>query len=628
MKYRQLITRSLITLCVLMSLSCSANNLTDNLTSKDIIDPTIISIKPWQVYVGNNEDNDSPPKVFKNKALLLQLQQPSQLPVEKNTQEHWQTLAEFSTPYLYIPVQKNRWFHSSFIVGWHHKNAQLALSLGPLYPDAEVYVNGVQLSALNTNTLARSFRRAQTRIYRLPRQKLLYSFLDFQVENQILVHLMGNKEPLMLMADQIEIDSYDSLALKAKDSDTLIKIAQGGMVALLLSFCLFSVFMRAVGFKERNNTLFGSYVICVACSILSDSLLLPDHLGYWSALSPLPLIFTTLSMLVLVALLSPRQRLSNVAKRLILLNIAVLACLVLEKNGSALYQWLVLINQIINAVVVIHALLISVLLVNKTPPISNNVLLTLVFIGWCAQSLWAFNYSPVQPLEITLFITAIALLLNVAQRFRAMASSLLTLSNRLVSIREKERARLTRDIHDGVGQGLSTLKLLINLNANKLESNLGEILQTEVSNTSDTLKSVIRNLKPIEVISGSPTQAIINLAQHNCHLSNIGINVVSKDDVKLSQERAYQVYRIGQEALNNALKHSNAKQISLSFTVTGQSYKMQIEDDGKGLQDYASDDSYGMSSMHERSMILGANLNIKNNDLGGTIVLLEVPIDD
>lgn len=608
----------------MMGATCFAADTSSNINNTGIIDPAIITISPWQVYVGDGD----PPPVLTQDDLSWHAPHDSQWPAKQKIQEHWQALAEFSIPHAHFSIQKKRWFHSSFIVGWHHKNAQLALSLGPLYSEAEVYVNGVKLLALKTNEPASYFRRAQTRIYRLPRQKLLYSFLDFQVENQIRVQLTSNKEPLVLIAEQIDIDNYGSLVLKAKDSDTLIKIAQGSMVALLLSFCLFSIFMRAVGFKERNNTLFGSYVICVACGMLSDSLLLPAELGYWSGLSPLPLIFTTLSILILVVLLSPRQRVSRTVKYLLLLNFFVLMCLVFERHGTMFYEWLVLANHTINAVVVVHALCVSMLHVNKMRFISNDALLILVFVGWCVQSLWAFNYSPAKPLEITLFITAIALLLNVVQRFKAMASSLLTLSNRLVSIREKERERLTRDIHDGVGQGLSALKLLINLNASKLESNLGEILQTEVSNTSNTLKSVIRNLKPIEVVSGSPTQAIINLAQHNGHLSNIEINLLASDDVTLTQERAYQVYRIGQEALNNALKHSQAKQITLSFIVLGQLYNMQIEDDGKRLQDGASDGGYGMSSMHERSMILGATLHIKNNDLGGTAVLLEVPIDD
>ncbi|SBS37744.1 Signal transduction histidine-protein kinase/phosphatase DegS [Marinomonas spartinae] len=154
------------------------------------------------------------------------------------------------------------------------------------------------------------------------------------------------------------------------------------------------------------------------------------------------------------------------------------------------------------------------------------------------------------------------------------------------------------------------------------------MLKSEVANTSNTLKSVIRNLKPIEVMSGSPTQAIISLAQHNCSLAGITLKIFSKDEVTLSQEGAYQVYRIGQEALNNAIKHSSAQEITLSFRVTGNIYRVQITDDGKGMEEETAEDSYGMNSMNERSMILGASLSVDSQGSNGTTILLEVPIHD
>lgn len=576
-----------------------------------IVDPTVISMSSWEVYQGKgNPSMDS-------------YGRPTSL-------SQWQKITDYKPPYFHFPLLTQRWFRSTFLVGWHYKNAQLALSLGPLFADAQVYVNGVKLTQLEENRAARFYRHSQTRIYLLPRHKLWFSFLDFRRENQILVHLIGNKEPLTLNPKQVQVGNYETLALKAKDSDTLIKIAQGSMVALLLSFCLFSIFMRAVGFKERDNSLFGAYVVCVAGGILSDSLLLPDTLGYGSAHSPFPALFSTFAVFVLVVLLSPRQRVARLTGLLFLINLFVLLCLFLEPYNGTFYQGLLVCNQVLSAAILLHALFRHAFFkrTESKSPFSGRLLLILTSLGWLAQFFWAFNYSPAQPLNITLFIAAIILLLNVAQRFRAMASSLLTLSNRLVSIREIERERLTRDIHDGVGQGLSTLKLLINLNASKLESNLGEMLKSEVANTSNTLKSVIRNLKPIEVMSGSPTQAIISLAQHNCSLAGITLKIFSKDEVTLSQEGAYQVYRIGQEALNNAIKHSSAQEITLSFRVTGNIYRVQITDDGKGMEEETAEDSYGMNSMNERSMILGASLSVDSQGSNGTTILLEVPIHD
>lgn len=536
----------------------------------------------------------------------------------------WQPLQHWQPPLWHIPSLKDRWFKANFRVGWHHKTTSLAISLGPLLASAEVYVNGVRINTVANGEL-RHFRRAQTQILPLPSQKLWYSFLDFQKDNELLIHLQSDKEPLTINPDSVIIDNYDFLALKAKDSDTLLKIAQGAMIGLLLSFGLFSAFLRAVGFKERENILFGVFVTSVALMIFSNSLLLPDEPGYKLTHSVLPWILASLAVFTFTGLYSEQHKLSHFAKALLLSNLLLLPLLALESKVSSETQMLkaLCLLSYIGVLSEVYAQKIRHWRLLKL----EHTAILLVLVGSVLDLFWAQNYSPVKPFELALFVVAFGLLYNVALRFRQMAKSLLTLSNRLVSIREIERARLTRDIHDGVGQGLSTLKLLINLNAKKLEPELSETLQTEVAVTSNTLKSVIRNLKPIEVASGSPTQSIISLATHNCGLANIELKVDKQDSVTLSKERAYQVYRIAQEALNNAIKHSEASRITLSFKADKQHFVVTIMDNGKGVVlGQNQHDSYGMNSMQERSMIIGATISIRNPAEQGTLVRLEVPL--
>ena len=141
---------------LLISLSSFAEN--------TIVDPTAISISPWKVMEsGGRSPLDEPTYAI----------------------GQWRSIKDYSLPYFHLPIQDERWFKASFIIGWHFKNSQLALSLGPLFADAEVFVNGVNLSALAPNQASRSFRRSQTKIYLLPRNKLWYSFLDFKKDNQI-----------------------------------------------------------------------------------------------------------------------------------------------------------------------------------------------------------------------------------------------------------------------------------------------------------------------------------------------------------------------------------------------------------------------------------------------------------
>ncbi|OOV87462.1 sensor histidine kinase [Oceanospirillum linum] len=541
-------------------------------------------------------------------------------------ESEWQSLQNWHPPIWQIPNLKSRWFKAHFQVGWHHKTTSLAITLGPLFSSAEVFVNGVRINSFSDGKL-KHFRRSQTQIHPLPSQRLWYSFLDFQKDNELLIHLRSDKEPLTINPDTVIINNYDFLALKAKDSDTLLKIAQGAMIGLLVSFGLFSLFLRAVGFKERDNTLFGLFVTSVALMILSNSLLLPDELGYKLAHSALPWMLASLSVFTLAGLYSEQQKLSQRAKGLLLFNLLILILLILGTPISPETEALKALC-LLSYIGVLAEVYWQKIWHKRLLKLENMGVL-LVLVGAASDLFWALDYSPVNSLALSLFFVAFNLLFNVALRFRQMAKSLLTLSNRLVSIREIERARLTRDIHDGVGQGLSTLKLLINLNAKKLEPELSETLQTEVAITSNTLKSVIRNLKPIEVASGSPTQSIISLATHNCDLANIRLKVNKQDNVRLSKESAYQVYRIAQEALNNAIKHSEASCITLSLEADTHHFVVTIMDNGKGVGlGQSQHDSYGMNSMQERSMIIGAEISIRNHAEQGTLVCLEVPYND
>jgi signal transduction histidine kinase len=96
----------------------------------------------------------------------------------------------------------------------------------------------------------------------------------------------------------------------------------------------------------------------------------------------------------------------------------------------------------------------------------------------------------------------------------------------------------------------------------------------------------------------------------------------------MNPETAYQVYRIGQEALNNAIKHSGASRISLALEQRGTVFVVSIADNGRGVAVAKGDEGYGLSSMRERSLIVAGTLQILAVPEGGTRVYLEVPIRD
>ena len=86
-----------------------------------------------------------------------------------------------------------------------------------------------------------------------------------------------------------------------------------------------------------------------------------------------------------------------------------------------------------------------------------------------------------------------------------------------------------------------------------------------------------------------------------------------------------QLYRIIQEALNNAVKHAEASNIEVSIVVDAQTVRVEVADDGKGHSQAAEKGGFGITTMYHRAAAIHARLLIDSRPTGGTIVICECP---
>lgn len=598
-------------LVVCLALICSLPAVGVTSAPSHIPDPGAISVSYWQVS-----------------------QPGSSTAQHRNGEDQlWSPFADVTFTPGHLPAADMRWFRADFTLGWHHKTRDLAISLGALRGADVVYVNGRLVG--QSGAVSGSFwaPASQTRVYRLSKNRLWFSFLDFERSNQLLIGIRSDMRPIQIDVDMVEIGDYEVLALKARDADTRIKIIQGAAVTLLLLLSLFSLFLRINGYRSLTNNFFGLCSLVLALSIAATSLLLSDLGVQGSRLRLVGLGLDFLSLLIFVRFVRNEVSIRSTRPYRILerLGFTVLAAVLLAPLlAEHLGSWLEYALKWSMVLLALMGLFDCLRLLSKGKAIDLYMLIALsaVVAGAIMNIVWVGNHWPLTPYHGAVTFAAVFLLYYVARNFQAMSLSMQGLSSRLVSIRENERRRLTRDIHDGVGQGLSTLKLFITLNKNKLEPELGAMLKAEVDRTSDTLKSVIRNLKPIEVENGSPVDALIELARHLCTLADFELEVSSADDVRLNPETAYQIYRIGQEALNNALKHSGGDKIRIGFLNRGKRFVLNIADNGRGMPLKTLSEGYGLSSMRERALIVGGQLNVSQAPGGGALVDLEVPVRD
>ncbi|MFQ5857114.1 MAG: GAF domain-containing sensor histidine kinase [Anaerolineae bacterium] len=207
----------------------------------------------------------------------------------------------------------------------------------------------------------------------------------------------------------------------------------------------------------------------------------------------------------------------------------------------------------------------------------------------------------------------------------------------------EERARLAREIHDGVAQELVHLNLraqqaMRRLKQNRLaeaEADLAEI-RAAVQDLSAEVRAAIHGLRtPFE--HGRPFLANLKACVNRIAArTDIPIELETGDSaLNLSPAIGVQVLRIVQEALNNVVQHAGAHQAAVQVRENSSGLRIVIEDDGHGFDPVEASMSsrpstnsgrgYGLRIMRERTGILGAQLDIRSNGHGGTAVTLRLP---
>jgi two-component system, NarL family, sensor histidine kinase DegS len=204
---------------------------------------------------------------------------------------------------------------------------------------------------------------------------------------------------------------------------------------------------------------------------------------------------------------------------------------------------------------------------------------------------------------------------------------------------EEERKRLAMDIHDGIGQMLTSLKFQIESidlakNTNSVSSKLSEIQQL-ITQVIKEVRRVTFNLKPT-VLGDFGLQAALNVfIKEIGKLTEIELTyrMEGEDSVRLSQKMENNIFRILQEAINNAIKYSGATRIDVLLKQTDSDMIISVQDNGNGFDEELVEarsmnieSGRGFFNMYERTEYVNGHLDIKSAPGKGTTVVLTVPV--
>ncbi|TIC80938.1 ATP-binding protein [Nocardioides sp. GY 10127] len=195
-----------------------------------------------------------------------------------------------------------------------------------------------------------------------------------------------------------------------------------------------------------------------------------------------------------------------------------------------------------------------------------------------------------------------------------------------------ERRRLSREMHDGVAQDIASLGYVVDALAltamTPAQREQFALLRERVTAVVTEVRRSVLTLRTTVGAAESLGSAISAVARNMSQVSGIPIEVtLDEQPQRLRPEVEAELFRVTQEAVNNAVKHARCSVIRVTCHVAPPRATITVRDDGRGLGD-ARADSYGLAIMRERASLVGADLAIDEPTEGGTTVTVTLCAED
>jgi two-component system sensor histidine kinase UhpB len=200
-----------------------------------------------------------------------------------------------------------------------------------------------------------------------------------------------------------------------------------------------------------------------------------------------------------------------------------------------------------------------------------------------------------------------------------------------LAAQEAERLRIAQELHDEIGQTLTAVTIQAERAADgdpELASQALRRVADAVRESLDEVRRIARELRPEALDDLGLVNALIAL----CTRLDAQDGPRVRRDLQgklpaLSPDVELVVYRVAQEGLTNALRHSDARSASVSLKADAETVTLRVVDDGKGMPAQLPGDTAGIAGMRERALLVGGRLSIQSRPDQGTEVRLTIPVD-
>jgi signal transduction histidine kinase len=207
------------------------------------------------------------------------------------------------------------------------------------------------------------------------------------------------------------------------------------------------------------------------------------------------------------------------------------------------------------------------------------------------------------------------------------------LEREILEIAGREQLRIGSDLHDGLGQDLTGVALMLRSVVAQLRKENStartdvEDIISLVNGAIESTRAMARGLAPVGadrggLIAGLQSMAVRGMERYGVRTH---FNTSLKEALSLEDGAATHLYRIAQEAFTNAIRHGRVTQVVVDLATADGTLTLSVKDNGRGFDERNASNGMGMKLMRYRAQMLGGDVTIENNPEGGVIVRCTCP---
>lgn len=532
------------------------------------------------------------------------------------------------------PEQGIGWYRIHCIIPEAFKNIDPAILLGRIGDADEVFFNGLRIGG--EGIISEQFVEASKmqRLYRIPRK-----YISFDSDNLIAVRVLNTYLNGGIFDKGIKIGDYRDLQLDTSKRYEETLIWEFCFFTLFALFFLSCLFFYIKGLRDKEYfyfwffiTLYGALFFVGSVTFYNTGLktrFVQQVINSISAFLP--------ASLMLLLLHFYKEKLTVSMKGVFVSFIGIALMTAFFYNYTARI-YLYSVWKILFTLTALFLAFVAIKAFVRRFYESGTILLGIIglIIGFILESLGGIDLLYMTGFFLWDYATVffmICVMYALTSRYTRI-KELQSASVKIFDAHEEERKRLARELHDGIGTSLLATKMKLQMLEAQVKDNIPidkrafPELISEIDLSIEELREVSMDLRPSFLENTELVEAIKWHARKVRDRSAVEVNVSAGDIGQISLKIKENFYRIFQEALNNAVKHSGATRVDVLLSRDQFFIVLEIQDNGKGFVPAGinQDQGIGLYTIRERVELLGGIIRIKSSDKIGTDIFIEVPI--